>query len=590
MSTAEPGRTEVSWIVESAGARLAVYEHGDPGNETVLLVHGYPDTHSVWDGVAALLAESFHVVTYDVRGAGRSSAPRASRDYRLDLLAADLFAVADAVCPDEPVHVVAHDWGSIQSWEAVTDPGAERRIASFTSISGPCLDHVGHQVRQRLSRPTPRNLGKLVSQLLHSWYILLFQLPLLAPAVWRLWLARRWASVLERVEGVPPTAGHPAPTLRSDAVRGIALYRANMLGRVGRGPRERSTGIPVQLIQPSGDHYVTEALTEGVERWAPRLWRRTVQAGHWVPLTHPEAVARMATEFIRHIGGEPASRTVRRARVGVRRAPFADHLVVVTGAGSGIGRETALTFAEAGAEVVASDIDKGAARRTAELVEVLGSRGYGYGLDVTDESAVRDFAGEVAARHGVPDIVVNNAGIGHGGPFMATTTKDWHRVLDVNLWGVIHGCRAFGERMVERAEGGYIVNVASMAAYLPTRDLPAYATSKAAVYMLSDCLRAELDGHAIGVSTICPGVVSTNITRTATFAGVGEAEQGRKRDRATGLYARRNYTPRRVAAEIVRAVQRGKPIVPVTPEAKVTYLLSRVSPATLRAAAKLEVS
>ena len=92
----------------------------------------------------------------------------------------------------------------------------------------------------------------------------------------------------------------------------------------------------------------------------------------------------------------------------------------------------------------------------------------------------------------MPDVLVNNAGIGHSGTFLQTTEKEWQRVLDVNLWGVIHGCRAFGALMVERGRGGHIVNLASAAAYLPSKVLAAYATSKAAVLMLSDCLRAEL--------------------------------------------------------------------------------------------------
>lgn len=141
--------------VHSAGVDLAVFEQGDPAAPTVLLVHGYPDTHRVWDDVAEDLAADHHVVRYDVRGAGESSVPAGRAEYRLELLAADLFAVADAVSPDRPVHVVAHDWGSLQSWEAVTEPGAERRLASYTTMSGPCLDHMGHWIRYRLRRPTP---------------------------------------------------------------------------------------------------------------------------------------------------------------------------------------------------------------------------------------------------------------------------------------------------------------------------------------------------------------------------------------------------------------------------------------------------
>ncbi|MCS7483920.1 SDR family oxidoreductase [Umezawaea endophytica] len=536
--------------VLSGGIRLAVQEHGDPTAPTVVLVHGYPDTHAVWDDVVPLLAGDFHVVTYDVRGAGDSDRPRDQDAYALEFLKQDLFAVIDAVSPDRPVHLVGHDWGSIQSWEAVTEPGA--RIASFTSISGPCLDHLGTWMR----RPGVKQLR----QLLHSWYVFAFHLPVLAPLLWNLGMARRWGTLLRKLEGVRQS---PAPTLRGDAVRGIALYRANVLPRL-KAPRDRRTDIPVQVVQPLHDRYV-DARPLPLERWVSTLRRRVLASGHWAPLTHAPAVARMVTEFIHDT------------------APKRE-LVVITGGGSGIGRATALAFAEQGAEVVVSDVDIEKARETAEM-----TNGHAYQVDVSDESAMRAWAAEVAAAHGVPDVVVNNAGIGHSGTFLSTSTEQWRRVLDVNLWGVINGCRAFGELMVEHGEGGHVVNVSSAAAYLPSKALSAYATSKAAVFMLSDCLRAEFAPASIGVSTICPGVVRTNITATATFSGVSAQEQARKQARSTRLYALRGFGPEKVAAEVVRAVRTGRPIVPVTVEAKAARLLSRCAPSTLRAFAKLNV-
>ncbi|WP_434442946.1 SDR family oxidoreductase [Lentzea sp. E54] len=536
--------------MRSGEVELAVQVRGTSG-PTVVLVHGYPDTHAVWDRVAALLEKDFRVVTYDVRGAGKSTAPSTEDGYRLERLAADLFAVIDAVSPDEPVHVVGHDWGSIQSWEAVTTPGA--RIATFTSISGPCLDHMGHWSRNGLSLAHVR-------QFFRSWYIGAFHLPAVAPLFWRLYLARRWGDVLRRLEGVRVT---PAPTIASDAVRGISLYRAN-IRQVMRSPRQRVAPMPVQVIQPVHDRYIrTEPLD--LERWVPSLTRRRIAAGHWAPLSRPEPLARMIGEFV--TGSAPSR-----------------ELVVITGGGSGIGRATAVAFAKAGARVVVSDVDFRAARETADMVG-----GHAYEVDVRSEEAVRAWARQVADEHGVPDVVVNNAGIGHSGSFLSTSTEQWQRVLDVNLWGVVHGCRAFGELMVERGEGGHIVNLSSAAAYLPSKILSAYATSKAAVSMLSDCLRAELAPHAIGVSAICPGVVNTNITATTTFSGVSAEEERYKQNSASRLYARRGFGPEGVATEIVRAVRRNRAVVPVTIEAKAARLASRAAPGLLRAFAKLDL-
>ncbi|GAA4421068.1 SDR family oxidoreductase [Actinokineospora soli] len=568
--------------VRSGDVELAVFEQGDPAAPTVLLVHGYPDTHRMWDGVAARLAEDYHVVRYDVRGAGASSAPRGRAAYRTERLAEDLFAVLDAVT-DRPAHVVAHDWGSIQAWEAVTDPAAPSRIASYTSISGPCLDHVAHWMRRRLTRPTPANLRAVAEQLAHSWYIALFHVPVLPGLVWRALIGPRWAELLERVEGVPAVPGHPVATIGADAARGVQLYRANFLTRLRR-PRPRPTAVPVQVLIPTRDHFVTAALADDLERWVPKLWRRKLVAGHWAPVSHPDAIARMVEEFVEHVGGQPSTRGLQRAKSGA--VGFTGQLVVVTGAGSGIGKATAQAFAAAGAEVVVADIDATSAKRTAAEI---GPAAYPYAVDVSDEEAMTAFAEEVAAEHGVPDVVVNNAGIGLAGSFLDTTAEDWRRVLDVNLLGVVHGCRAFGALMAESAEGGHIVNISSAAAYTPSRTLSAYASSKAAVLMLSDCLRAELADKGIGVTAVCPGIVATDITNTTRFAGADALDQQRLRRKATATYAKRGFGPEKVAAEIVRAVRSGIPVLPVTPEARAARVVSRFAPGVMRRLARVDV-
>jgi NAD(P)-dependent dehydrogenase (short-subunit alcohol dehydrogenase family) len=267
---------------------------------------------------------------------------------------------------------------------------------------------------------------------------------------------------------------------------------------------------------------------------------------------------------------------------------FGGRLVLVTGAGSGIGRATALAFAGAGARVLAVDIDTAAAERTVELARLCGAEAAALRADVADAAAMEELDRTVATGHGVVDVLVNNAGIGVAGSFLDTPVEEWRRVLDVNLWGVLHGCRLFARRMVDRGRGGHIVNVASAAAFTPSRALPAYSTSKAAVLMLSQCLRAELAADGIGVSAVCPGFVSTNITRTTRFVGRSADEQQRMRDRTTRLYRRRNYPPERVAAAILHAVERNSAVVPVTVEARAMHLLSRAAPGVLRMLARLD--
>ncbi|MGW4101939.1 SDR family oxidoreductase [Streptomyces sp. NPDC004976] len=572
--------------VRTGGVELCVAELGDPGRPTVVLVHGYPDSKEVWSEVAPRLAERFHVVAYDVRGHGRSTAPRPLRGgFTLEKLTDDFLAVVDAVSPDRPVHLVGHDWGSVQSWEFVTVGRAKGRIASFTSISGPSLDHFGHWIDRRVKRPTPRRVGQLLGQGAKSWYIYLLHTPVLPELAWRGPLGRTWPRILERLEKVPGD-GYPTPSLPSDAAHGTWLYRDNVRRRL-RNPRaDAHAHAPVQLITPLEDAFLSERLYEDLEQWVPRLTRRTLPAKHWVPRSRPDLMATWISDFVTSVETGRAEEVRPRGRYADR---FGGQLVLVTGAGSGIGRATALAFAGAGARVLAVDRDAEAASRTAgEALRRGAVAAWAKTVDVSDGQAMEKLAERVTTEHGVVDVLVNNAGIGLGGSFFDTTTEDWGRVLDVNLWGVIHGCRLFGRRMADRGQGGHIVNVASAAAFQPSRALPAYSTSKAAVLMLSECLRAELAGQGIGVSAICPGFVNTAITSTARFAGADAEEERRLRQRTARLYGMRNYPPEKVAAAILRAVARDVAVVPVTPEARTAYALSRWMPGALRRIARVK--
>jgi NAD(P)-dependent dehydrogenase (short-subunit alcohol dehydrogenase family)/pimeloyl-ACP methyl ester carboxylesterase len=573
--------------VRTGGIELCVAELGDPAGPTVVLVHGYPDSKEVWSEVATRLAERFHVVLYDVRGHGGSTAPRPLRGgFTLEKLTDDFLAVVDAVSPDRPVHLVGHDWGSVQSWEFVTVARTQGRIASFTSMSGPSLDHFGHWIKRRVRRPTPRRVGQLLGQGAKSWYVYLLHTPVLPELAWRGPLGKQWPKILRRVEKVP-AGDYPTASLPTDAAHGAWLYRDNVRARLKRPRPDAYAHAPVQLVTPLGDAFLSERLYDGLEEWAPRLVRRTLPDKHWIPRTRPDQLAAWITDFVHaNEDGVPVRDTLATGKYADR---FGGQLVLVTGAGSGIGRATAFAFAEAGARVVAVDRDAQGAARTAEMSRLIGSpEAWAETVDVSDEQAMEKLAEKVADEYGVVDVLVNNAGIGLSGSFFDTTPEDWKKVLDVNLWGVIHGCRLFGRQMAERGQGGHIVNTASAAAYQPSKALPAYSTSKAAVLMLSECLRAELAGQGIGVSAICPGFVNTNITSTAHFVGVDATEEKRRQKKSARLYGLRNYPPEKVADAILRAVVRDQAVVPVTPEARGARLMSRLAPRALRAIARME--
>ncbi|HEU0197128.1 MAG TPA: SDR family oxidoreductase [Nevskiaceae bacterium] len=570
--------------------QLAVYEWSASRADapTVLLVHGYPDAASVWRHVAAKLAGRYHVAAYDVRGAGQSTHPDHTAAYDLDELVEDMAAVVEAVSPERKVHLVAHDWGSIQSWEAVTTPRLAGRIASFTCFSGPSLDHAGYWIAQRLRHASPAALSQVGRQLAHSWYVGVFHFPLVFPTAWKVGLDRAWPMLLANAERVQV---EPSPTQRADGVDGIKLYRANFRKRLAHSA-ERFTDVPVQLIWPTHDHFMVPEIWDDLPHWVGHLWRRDINAGHWLQLSHPALLAEWVGEFVDFNEGGEEGMDLRRARhrVVTKGKPDAGKLVVITGAGSGIGRETALLYAQRGAEVVAVDLDASAAQRTAELAELLGGLAWSRAADVGSAKDMEALvAWVVKALAAVPDIVVNNAGIGMAGSMLKTSDADWKKILHVNLWGVIHGSRLFAQQMVDAHKYGHIVNVSSGLAFFPSPMTPAYATTKAAVRMLTECLRAELAAKHIGVSAVYPGVVNTGIVSRTRFVGTDDAEEQRRQSKVQKLYDRRNLKPEAVARAIVDAVEHNRAEVLVGAETVGIRAATRIAPGLVRRLARMHV-
>ncbi|GAB2563942.1 SDR family NAD(P)-dependent oxidoreductase [Nocardia heshunensis] len=263
-------------------------------------------------------------------------------------------------------------------------------------------------------------------------------------------------------------------------------------------------------------------------------------------------------------------------------------LVVVTGAGSGIGRATALRFARMGSQVIVSDIDKDAALATVALIQSKGQRATAMQLDVTDPHAWAAFTRDVHADHGVPDVLVNNAGILVSGAFLDLEPEDWERQLSVNLLGVVYGCRAFGRLMIDEGKRGHIVNIASAAAFTPTPVMAAYSVSKAGVKMLTECLRLELAPKGVGVSAICPGVINTNIGEHAVAVGVDPAlvERGKQIAAQIQELAERlpfsPMSPDLVARAVVRSIRFDLAVVPVRTEAWLGYFMLRIAPGVNR--------
>jgi NAD(P)-dependent dehydrogenase (short-subunit alcohol dehydrogenase family) len=249
------------------------------------------------------------------------------------------------------------------------------------------------------------------------------------------------------------------------------------------------------------------------------------------------------------------------SKVAIKRAR-----IVITGAGSGIGEATALRCAKAGAEVIAVDIDGVRAQDTADACIAGGAKNAAaYTVDVADRVAVEQLAAAVEAEHGPVDVLVNNAGVGIGGPFLEASLDDWDWLRGINIDGVSYGCHAFGTAMVARRHG-QIVNIASGAAYIHNRHMAAYCASKAAVLTLSKCLRADWAGSGVGVSAICPGVIDTPIHKATRMVGAVDGQ----RERIARAFSF-GHSPDLVAKAIVRAIEHNHAVVPVGLESEVAY-------------------
>ena len=283
--------------VPSGDISIAVREHSQAGEgrPTVVLVHGYPDDQSAWDTlVARLPRDRWHIVTYDVRGAGDSDAPTRRADYRTERLVDDLVAVLDAVLPKgQAAHLVGHDWGSVQLWDAVaaetTDPRLRGRIASFTSISGPSLDHSAWVLRHARGRR-----AAVLRQQAHSAYVAWFCTPVLPRLVWRGGHGPIGRMVARR-ERLPE--GHWGAELARNASNGLELYRANVFQRL-RSPGRLHTDVPVLVVHPRHDPFLTEVLTEDLDASCTDVRVEHVDAGHWVIVTHADRVAALVEEHV----------------------------------------------------------------------------------------------------------------------------------------------------------------------------------------------------------------------------------------------------------------------------------------------------
>ena len=244
---------------------------------------------------------------------------------------------------------------------------------------------------------------------------------------------------------------------------------------------------------------------------------------------------------------------------------------VITGAGGGLGRALALQLAAGGARLLLADVDRARCEESARLAEQVGGQATALVVDVSDAEHVEHMAQTAERVLGRIDLVVNNAGVAAGGLVGRVSLDDWRWIVNINLWGVIHGCHAFVPRLVKQG-GGAILNVASLAGIACAPRMASYNVTKAGVIALSETLCAELTGDNVRVTVLCPAFFKTNLLETMR---VTDSEI---RSLAEAAFANSTMSAAEVAAAALRAVARGRLYCLPMREGRIVWRLKRLVP------------
>ena len=255
---------------------------------------------------------------------------------------------------------------------------------------------------------------------------------------------------------------------------------------------------------------------------------------------------------------------------------FTDRTAVITGAGSGIGRATSLLLAEKGCRLALSDINEQGLEETARLVRERGRPVSTHLVDVANKQRMQEFASEVVEKHGAAHILINNAGVAVNATFLEQSLEDFEWLMGINFWGVVYGCKFFLPHILQAGEG-HIVNISSLFGLLGVPQQSSYCASKFAVRGFTETLRVELRHSNVGVTSVHPGGVATNIAAASRVSGGEKALEAHKR--AVRAF-QKMLPPEVAAAAIVGGIRRNKARVLIARETYVADTVKRLLPGT----------
>ena len=257
---------------------------------------------------------------------------------------------------------------------------------------------------------------------------------------------------------------------------------------------------------------------------------------------------------------------------------FKDKVCVITGAGSGIGAACARAMAAQGGVVIGTDLRQDMLADTKNAVENSGGRMETFMVDVADRDAMFDLAAQIEAKYGGADLVLNNAGVAFGAPVAEMSLDDCKWLMDINFWGVVHGTQAFLPHFIAKGSG-HVANISSIFGLIGVPTQAAYNASKFAVLGFTEALRHEMRGTDIGVSTIHPGGINTNIVRHARVQQGPEAEA--EREEAIKRFAQFTMTqPDGAAKTIMKGIRKNKARILIGPDAHFVDWVRRLLPAS----------